>query len=109
MNTDHLETTTSPGLVARMAGHTTSASHSFRLDGPQQPASLSADQSEAAALLDLGQPLLVHATFNHSGVTDTCLRFDLVLPALLEEVIEQVRGILHAVDDITDPYRALKV
>ena len=43
-----------------------------------------------------------------SGVADTRLLFDLVLPALPEEVIEQVRAILHAVDDIANPYRALK-
>ena len=52
---------------------------------------------------------LAESTFNRSEVTDTWLRFDLVLPALPEEVIEQVRSILHAVDDIADPYRALKV
>ena len=38
---------------------------------------------------------LVESTFNRSGIADTRLRFDLVLPALLEEVIEQLRGILH--------------
>ena len=52
---------------------------------------------------------LAELTFNHSSVTDTRLRFNLVLPALPEEVIEEIRGILHAVDDIADPYRALKV
>ena len=52
---------------------------------------------------------LAESTFNCSGVADTRLRFYLVLPALPEEVIEQVRGILHPVNDITDPYRALKV
>ena len=51
---------------------------------------------------------LAESTFNRSGVADTRLRFDLVLPALPEEVIEQVRAILHAVDDIANPYRALK-
>ena len=42
-------------------------------------------------------------------MTHPWLRFDLVLPALPEEVIEQIRGILHAVDNIADPYRALKI
>ena len=52
---------------------------------------------------------LAESTFNRSGLADTRLRFDLVLPALPEEVIEQVRGILHAINNIADPYRALKV
>ena len=47
---------------------------------------------------------LADSTFNHSGVADPCrLRFDLVLPALPKEVIEQIRSILHAVDDMADP------
>ena len=45
---------------------------------------------------------LVESTFNRSGVADTRLRFDLVLPALPEVVMEQVCGILHAVNN---PYR----
>ena len=48
------------------------------------------------------------STFHRSGIADTRLSFDLVLPALLEEVIKQLGGILHTVDDIADPYRALK-
>ena len=59
--------------------------------GPSGHSARSADQGEAAAILDLGQPFLVHA----GGVN-------------LEEVIKQLRGILHTVDDIADPYRALK-
>ena len=51
---------------------------------------------------------LAESTFHRSGVTDSRLCFDLVLPALPEEVIEQLRSILHTVDDIADPYRALK-
>ena len=38
---------------------------------------------------------LAESTFNCSNIADTQLRFDLVLPALPEEVIEQLRGILH--------------
>ena len=49
---------------------------------------------------------LGESTFNRSGIADTQLRFDLVLPALPEEVIEQICGILHTVDDIADPYRS---
>ena len=47
---------------------------------------------------------LAKSTFNRSSIADTRLRFDLVLPALPEEVIDQLRGILHAVDDIADPH-----
>ena len=42
-------------------------------------------------------------------MADPWLRFDLVRPPLPEEVIEQIRGILHAVEDIADPYRTLKI
>ena len=52
---------------------------------------------------------LAESTFNRSGIADPQLHFDLVLPALPEEVIQQLRGILHAVNDIADPYRALKI
>ena len=51
---------------------------------------------------------LAESTFNHSGIANTRLRFDLVLPALPEEVIEQLLSILHAVDDIADPYGTIK-
>ena len=51
---------------------------------------------------------LAESTFHRSGIADTRLCFDLVLPALPEEVIEQLRGILHTIDDIADPYSALK-
>ena len=51
---------------------------------------------------------MAESTFNRSGIADTWLRFNLVLPALPEEVIEQLHGILHTIDDIDNPYRALK-
>ena len=51
---------------------------------------------------------LAESTFHRSGITNTRLRFDLVLPALPEEVIKQLRGILHTVNNIAHPYRALK-
>ena len=37
---------------------------------------------------------LVESTFNRHDVVDSRLRFDLILPALPEEVIEQIRGVL---------------
>ena len=51
----------------------------------------------------------MESTFNCSGVADPRLHFYLVLPALPEEVIEQIPGILHAIDNIANPYRALKI
>ena len=48
---------------------------------------------------------LAESTFNCSEVADPRLHFNLVLPELPEEVIEQIRGTLHA----ADPYRALKI
>ena len=41
-------------------------------------------------------------------MVDWRLRFDLVLPALLEEVIEQVHGVLPMVNNLDRPYVALK-
>ena len=41
-------------------------------------------------------------------MVDWRLRFDLVLPALLEEVIEQVHGVLPMVYYLDRPYVALK-
>lgn len=52
---------------------------------------------------------LEESTFNQSDIANTQLGFDLALTTLPEDVIEQVCAILHAVDDIPDPYRALKV
>ena len=57
MKTAHLETSISPELAARTAAHTAA---SARMGPSSQPAR-SADQGEAAALLDLRQLLLVHA------------------------------------------------
>ncbi len=51
---------------------------------------------------------LAESNFNQVDAADPGLCFDLILPALSEEVIEQIRGVLHAVDDIPDPYMALK-
>ena len=50
----------------------------------------------------------VESTFKRHEVVDSRLRFDLVLPALPEEVIEQIRGMLHAVDHMDCPYVDLK-
>ena len=57
MKTAHLETIISPELVARAATHTAASARM----GPSGQPERSADQGEAAALLDLRQPLLVHA------------------------------------------------
>ena len=51
---------------------------------------------------------LVESTFNRHNVVNSRLRFDLVLPALPEEVIEQIRGVLRAVDYMDHPYVDLK-
>ena len=51
---------------------------------------------------------LVESTFNRHDVVDSRLRFDLVLPALLEEVIEQISWVLHAVEHLDRPYVDLK-
>ena len=51
---------------------------------------------------------LVESTFNRHDVVDSRLCFDLVLLDLPEEVIEQIRGMLHAVDHMDCPYVDLK-
>ena len=51
---------------------------------------------------------LVESTFNRHDVVDSRLRFDLILPALPEEVIEQIRGVLRAVEHLDRPYVDLK-
>ena len=68
--------------------------------GPSGQPARSANQGEAAAILDTGLPLLVHAGgvhFQPERSSRPRLRFDLVLPALPEDVIKQVRAILHTV------------
>ena len=95
-----------------------SGAHRFRY--PQIPPGLAPAVNQHAAPTKVKLPpfwsrdcrswfTLAESTFNRSGINDTRLRFDLVLPALPEDVIEQVLALLHAVDDIADPYRALKV
>ena len=51
---------------------------------------------------------LVESTFNRYDVVDSRLRFDLILLALPEEVIEQIRGVLCAVEHLDRPYVDLK-
>ena len=51
---------------------------------------------------------LVESTFNRHDMVDSRLRFDLVLPALPEEVIEHIRGVLRAVEHLDRPYVDLK-
>ena len=52
--------------------------------------------------------MLAEFTFNRHNLVDSRLPFDLVLPALQEEVIEQIRGVLRAVDHLDCPYVDLK-
>ena len=51
---------------------------------------------------------LAESTFNRHNVVDSRLSFVLVLPALPEEVIEQIRCVLRAVDHLDCPYLDLK-
>ncbi len=51
---------------------------------------------------------LAEATFNRSGVRDRVLMFDLVLPAIPEDALEQVRHILRTAHSMADPYQELK-
>ena len=51
---------------------------------------------------------LAESTFNSYGVVDSRLRFDLTLPALPEVVIEQIHGVLRAVNHLDRLYLALK-
>ena len=51
---------------------------------------------------------LVESAFNGRDMVDSRLRFDLILPALPEEVIEQIHGVLHAVEYLDLPYMDLK-
>ena len=50
----------------------------------------------------------MESTFNRHDVVDSRLHFDLVLPALPEEVIEQIHGVLCAVEHLDHPYVDLK-
>ena len=51
---------------------------------------------------------LAESTFNRHNVVNSRLRFDLVLPALPEDVIEQIRQVLRTVDHLDRPYVDLK-
>ena len=51
---------------------------------------------------------LAEGAFNTHHVTDSNLRFDLVLPALPEPALNQLRDILRIADTLTDPYETLK-
>jgi len=50
---------------------------------------------------------LAESTFNRFGVTDSRTCFDLVLPALPDDVLEQVDSVLTEVEDLEDPYITL--
>jgi len=51
---------------------------------------------------------LAESTFNRYKVDNSRLRFDLVLQALPEEVLERIRAVLHAAPAAADPYADLK-
>ena len=51
---------------------------------------------------------LAEANFHRQGVTDSNLKFDLVLPALPEEAVEQIRHVLRDSHTFVDPYDVLK-
>ena len=91
-------------------GSTTLPSSFHVVIGAYTPARSTA-QGETAAILGQGPPLLVHAGgvhFNRHDVVDSRLRFDLILPALPEEVNGQIRGVLCAVEHLDRPYVDLK-
>ena len=97
---------------ARAAAHgsTTLPSSSHMVIGVYTPAS-SAAQGELPpfwAKDPLSWFTLVESTFNRHDVVDSRLRFDLTLPALPEEVIEQICGVLRAVEHVDHPYVDLK-
>jgi len=52
---------------------------------------------------------LAESTFNRFGVTDSRTRFDLILPALPDDILEQVDSVLTEVEDLEDPYITLKM
>ena len=51
---------------------------------------------------------LSESTFDRLEITDAYHRFDLVLPALPHETIEQLRGMLRNAYTVADPYQLLK-
>ena len=51
---------------------------------------------------------LAEATFHRLNVVDLNLQFDLTLPALQESPVAQLQDILQAVDNLPNPYEALK-
>ena len=51
---------------------------------------------------------LAEATFNSHNVHDVHLRFDVLLPALPENALTQLRDILRAADALADSYETLK-
>jgi len=52
--------------------------------------------------------VLAESTFNRNGVTDSRLKFDLVLPALSDEILDQLGGVLRSASVVRDPYLSLK-
>lgn len=51
---------------------------------------------------------LAESTFAQYYVTDSLMRFNLVLPALSEDTLDRVRGIVDKPGLLADPYGSLK-
>jgi hypothetical protein len=51
---------------------------------------------------------LAESSFNRCNVQDARARFDLVLPALSEDILDRIESVLAAVDELPDPYETLK-
>ena len=51
---------------------------------------------------------IAESTFDREGVTDSKYRFDMVLKHVSEDTVEQIRDLLRCVDNLPDPYAALK-
>lgn len=52
--------------------------------------------------------ILAESTFDRNGVVNRRHRFDLVLPALAEDILDRVSGVLAAAIRAVDPYELLK-
>lgn len=52
--------------------------------------------------------VLTESTFHRHQILDSRLRFDLVLPALADDTLEQLGGVLRLAGRVADPYQVLK-
>jgi len=51
---------------------------------------------------------LAESTFNMNSIVTSRLKFYLILPALSDDALDQIDGVLQAADQLRDPYTALK-